>query len=1122
IVLTDDVPATEINSFFIGDSTSNTASKFAAFQFTNMGSIASTFDAGTIIVIVGDTAAASEDTSYNPGGGDWNIILGTSGAFLTEVNTPGNTMDFAATDVAWIDDASSGSTIASSDGFGVNWDSSPGTFGGNASVTAPQPSNNTGLVLTSDLAGATIGSNWTDDVLLGDMTPGEPNGGDNTDYINGLRGGGSSADCAIIEVRINDSGEDDEFVEIIGDPSTDITDLTFIVISGNGSFAGLVDVVIDFSGETTDANGFVLAADSAAGLLPDISIPGLDFFSGTQSVLLVEGFTGNQGDDLDTNNDGTLETTPWTNVVDSVGLTDGDVGEPIYIATTIIGPDSTFAPAHFYRCPDATGSYVEGSFSDLSSDTPDAVNDCGGSGVIGACGDPATFIHAVQGNGASTPIPGATVEVEGVVVGDFQGASGLDGFFLQEEDSDRDGSILTSEGIFIYDPGSTIPVDEGDVVRVLGDVSEFFDQTQITLDEIADCQATDIVTPTTITFPLPNGQGDLEAVEGMLVEFTQQLVVSDMFNLGEFGEITLSTPDVLTIPTETNDPGAPANAAELANEKRQILVDDGSGDRYLDPVPYVNNFSPETLRRGDSTDGNVLGVMGYGFDNYRVQPLSIGFTRDIPRPAVPSVDGDITVVSFNVLNYFNTIDDGANSARGADSPAELARQEAKLVDAMCDLNADIFALQELENNGDAGMNSAIAELTDALNADADCTGTYAYVDTGTTGDNPGGVEGPDAITVGFIYKTSTVSTTGTTAILETGPFDVRSRPPVAQAFTEASSGETFIVVNNHYKSKGCSGASGGDEDQGDGQSCYNATRVQSSQDILTWLAGDPTATGTDQILITGDLNSYTQEDPITVLESNGFTNLLTQFITDVSDRYTFVFFGQQGVLDHALATSSLLNDVTDVAIWHINADEPRALNYDDNILDTSTSPFDDELNNDISLYQADQWRSSDHDPVIVGLDFPGSANLLVNGSFEDDFTGNWNNLSDDGPFTTGFAFDGTRVMLFNADGSQELIRQTVSGVSGSSGDTVELVFYVGGQNLVSGGQAGARIETFNGGSPADLVNCLVSDRGTFNFTQVTCTLNATSNFDEIRVSIGLRNIPSGFFGIDAASLTILP
>ena len=71
---------------------------------------------------------------------------------------------------------------------------------------------------------------------------------------------------------------------------------------------------------------------------------------------------------------------------------------------------------------------------------------------IGVCGDSATFIHDIQGSGLASPDVGSIREIEGVVVGDFQGSSGLNGFFVQEEDTDVDGDAATSEGIFVFDP----------------------------------------------------------------------------------------------------------------------------------------------------------------------------------------------------------------------------------------------------------------------------------------------------------------------------------------------------------------------------------------------------------------------------------------------------------------------------------------------------------------------------------------------------------------------------------------------------------------------------------------------------------------------------------------------
>ncbi len=184
LVLTVPLTAAELNGFFVGDSTGTTTSKFSGYQFTNMGTIATDFPAGTIIV-VGGTTALTQDTSYNPGGGDWNILLTTAGGFLTSNGFSG---DLAGTDVVYVDtNGTNGNTTISASGFAVNWDSSPGTFGGNANVTIGVPANNTGVVLNSDLTGATTPANWSVSVALGSMTLGLPNGGTNTTYINSLR-----------------------------------------------------------------------------------------------------------------------------------------------------------------------------------------------------------------------------------------------------------------------------------------------------------------------------------------------------------------------------------------------------------------------------------------------------------------------------------------------------------------------------------------------------------------------------------------------------------------------------------------------------------------------------------------------------------------------------------------------------------------------------------------------------------------------------------------------------------------------------------------------------------------------------------------------------------------------
>ncbi|MBI5443457.1 MAG: hypothetical protein HY900_19880, partial [Deltaproteobacteria bacterium] len=197
IVLTVPLTAAQLNGFYVGDSTASTAAKFSGYRFTGMEAIAAGFPAGTIIV-VGGTTALTQDISYNPAGGDWNILLRTSGGFLT---SNGSTGDLAATDVVYVDtNGTNGDATLSADGFAVNWDSTPGAFGLVASVMIGVPANNSGAVLTTGLSGATTPASWTTSVPLASMTLGQPNGGANTTYIDGLRAGPATPTLSITDV----------------------------------------------------------------------------------------------------------------------------------------------------------------------------------------------------------------------------------------------------------------------------------------------------------------------------------------------------------------------------------------------------------------------------------------------------------------------------------------------------------------------------------------------------------------------------------------------------------------------------------------------------------------------------------------------------------------------------------------------------------------------------------------------------------------------------------------------------------------------------------------------------------------------------------------------------------
>lgn len=592
-----------------------------------------------------------------------------------------------------------------------------------------------------------------------------------------------------------------------------------------------------------------------------------------------------------------------------------------------------------------------------------------------ACtGDP-TAIGAIQGS-ADTPAITGTVTVRGVVVGDNEGSSpALQGFFLQDS---GDGDATTSDGIFVYDPGSD-QVEVGDEVELTGTVTEYQGQTEIAgVSAWERCASGRSVTPTTVRLPLASADA-LERYESMLVRLPQKLTVTEHYLLSRFGQVTVSAGGRLRQPTNLYPADDPRAAAlQARNDLNQLIVDDALNDQNPDPIVLARGESgtgeneltaTNTLRTGDTVQGAV-GVMTYTWGGnsaspnaWRLRPVGAlgGQARFRPanqRPTTSKVAGTLSVASSNVLNYFNTLDGctggvegAAMDCRGAETAAELERQTAKEVASLVALDADVIGLMEIENDG-YGADSAIAELTDALNA-ATAPGTYAYVDadarTGVVD-----VAGSDAIKVGMLYRPAVVTPTNTLVDQD----EVFERNPLAVTFRQKKGGGVLSVVVNHFKSKSCTDATGADTDQGDGQSCYNAHRVEQADTLAGWIDSDLVpAAGDRDVLIIGDLNAYAKEDPILALADAGYADMAAAKI-GVRSAYSYVYDGQAGYLDQALASSSLRAQVREIEDVHTNADEPSALDYNTNYKSA------DQLS---SLYAADRYRASDHDPVLIGL-----------------------------------------------------------------------------------------------------------------------------------------------------------
>ncbi|MEI2259953.1 ExeM/NucH family extracellular endonuclease [Stenotrophomonas indicatrix] len=442
--------------------------------------------------------------------------------------------------------------------------------------------------------------------------------------------------------------------------------------------------------------------------------------------------------------------------------------------------------------------------------------------------------------------------------------------------------------------------------------------------------------PATVT--LAAAPADWRALDGQHVRIAAPLTLAGTDGLERFGQLTVAFDGRLWQPTEVAAPGSAGIEQVMAdNQRRRLLLDDGSDVR--DPASVAYLPGNPVLRTGmqlRNVEGTVR-VDAQGRPSLQVD--GVLKLPELQRPAVPTVPGSLHIAAFNLENFFNGDGQGGGfpTLRGARTLDEHKAQVGKLVATVNALGADIAALMELENDG-YGPQSAIAELVDALNAGLAADKQWAFVDAGQgPGSNP--------IRVGIIYRKSEFKPLGTPLTKLDGPFVEHSRAPLAQAFQ--GKGAPFMVVANHFKSKGCRDASGADADRNDGQGCWNATRVESARQLNTWVQAEAARLKVKDVVLMGDFNAYAMEDPIRTLHDLGWQDAFK--VAKVEQPYSYVYNGYTGRLDHALLSPTMAKRLAGAAEWHSNADEQDASGYQGRNVQGP-------------------WRSSDHDPLLLGFD----------------------------------------------------------------------------------------------------------------------------------------------------------
>ncbi|MEM8657099.1 MAG: endonuclease/exonuclease/phosphatase family protein, partial [Pseudomonadota bacterium] len=692
-------------------------------------------------------------------------------------------------------------------------------------------------------------------------------------------------------------------------------------------------------------------------------------------------------EDLDPDDDGVLDTIPWTEVLDSVAIVDGDGNPDFSFSDTVIPADGPFPAAAAARVTDGTGDFASLPFNDTVGDTPGSTN------TPDTAAERVTIME-IQGAGhvsglvSADPLDpttggsGPRVTTSGIVT-----AIDTNGFYLQ--DATGDGDIATSDALFVFtDDAPTVSI--GDALDVTGTVSEFYPGGQgtgnLSTTQLSGAPEITVLSqgnelPTSVILgangrPLPSetieddgftsfdpqtdGIDFFESLEGMLVTAPQPVAVSGTSGFGEIfvvvdggaGATGLSDRGTLNISPDDFNP-----------EKVQIDWDFG-----LDPISA----------NVGATFEDITGVISYDFGNFQINPTEQLVVIE-PSPLQPEVtdlagsENQLTVASYNVLNLDPVVEiqeqTNNGEARNVDDDIGDGRFEAIAEQIVNNLGSpDILGLQEIQDNTggeiDDGVISAsetFETLIDAIDMADDGvmndSSGYAYIDNTFITDQASGGQPGGNIRTGFLYKEDRVSLVegSVQTIGSQAPGDAFNGARLPLVATFAFNGEEVTVVNNHFSSKGGSAPILGVEQdfaarQEDVDVNGSLDERQAQSEAVAAFVADALAADADaNVVVVGDLNEFEFVSPVTGLEDAGLTNLINTLPED--ERYTFNFQGNSQALDHILVSDALL-DGAEFDVVHTNSE----------------------------FFDADD-RASDHDPLVaqltIGAATPDTVDVAV-------------------------------------------------------------------------------------------------------------------------------------------------
>ncbi|MDP5275921.1 chitobiase/beta-hexosaminidase C-terminal domain-containing protein [Chengkuizengella axinellae] len=570
-------------------------------------------------------------------------------------------------------------------------------------------------------------------------------------------------------------------------------------------------------------------------------------------------------------------------------------------------------------------------------------------------------IHDIQGVGHTSLYEGLVVKD---VIGVVTHVNGTSGFYIESIEADDD--IRTSEGIYVYVRNSAVKV--GDLVSVTGGVVEYREDGY---DDAADLLTTQIsansvqVIAMDHTIPAPVELGVDREIPTSVIDndgfdvFDPEEDGIDFYESLEGMRVVINDASVIAPPKYDEIPVVLegfVDANRTPNGGILITEDDLNPERIMVKVSNEPN-----VKVGDRFDGTITGIFSYDYSNFKLlaidqlpQVVDGGAERAVTT--IQPTEDKLTVASYNVENF--SLESGQEKI---DTIAESM---------ITNLNTpDIIGLVEVQDN-DGPTDSGVTDASESYKAlieaiEAHGGPTYEFTEIAPVDKTDGGQPGGN-IRVGYIYNPERVSLVekeagdATTAVGydEDGlTFNPGRIDPTNEAFESSRkslaaefefNGERVIVIANHFNSKRGDGAPFGSDQPvvlgSEPQRLEMAAVINGFiQDVLSV---NPEA----NIVVLGDMNDFEFSNPLDVLKGNELVNMIDELPAE--ERYTYNYQGNSQVLDHILVSENLV-DFTVADIVNMNAD-----------------------------FTEEHGRTSDHDPVMIQIDFQDPVGELTN-DFED-------------------------------------------------------------------------------------------------------------------------------------------